>query len=340
MPKLQVDFGRSHFDVLPNELVCKIMIDMSLKDRQHLVEAHPRFLKLAQSSGLKTRVLTRSDKFTERKDLEKVLDPESTNIQVNSLHRSHRLLWYNLCCNNYNSLMNLNVFHLMPNLKQVTFKRCELWGARCHCQAECVFTFFDCKLWQMLLTKVRCLEFDNCSHGKQSKDTIDNLSTFLSWGNFIQKVFLNSNSDISLQEVTMRNFLTQRDFEKLMLELVPWILTSRQAGSEETRMEIKNHKREFIDIAPIIFASGEILELYTCIRRLELCLEALRMTLRWPEYSLEDESNKCKMFDMRKDGRGVLKTTLTEDFDMAALRRELSARLGGGLRWYEFLGYC
>ncbi len=334
MSKLQVhqdEFGQSLFDLLPNELVCKIMIDMSLKDRQHLVDAYPipRFLKLAQSPVLKTRVLTRSDIFTERQDLEKVLDPEGIEIQVDSLHHRHSVSFVNLSCSHYDEMLNLNVFHLMPNLTQVILKKCVLRALR-YCQEKRLCTFFDCELQKMLLAKVRYLEFDDCYHDKESRDMTLNRFSLWSWRDFIHIVFLHSDSSIMLREVTMRNSLTLRDFKKLIRDIVIWILTSTcssRLNRSDFRIEMKNHERESIDIAPIIFSSVETL--YPTLR-LDLCLEAFRTTMRWPEYSVEDESIKikCKMFEMRKDGRGVLKTMLTEDFDMAVLRRELVTRLG------------
>ncbi len=123
MPKRQVEFGMSHFDCIPKELVCEIMIRMPLEDRLSFLGAYPRFLKLAQSSALRTRVLTYSDRLTERRDLEKVLDPEGTRIQVSSLSMNHHWHYLNCKCN---PLLDPDVFHLMPKLQVIIFKDCEL----------------------------------------------------------------------------------------------------------------------------------------------------------------------------------------------------------------------
>ncbi len=312
MPKLQVEFGRSHFDPVPKELVSKIMIEMSLNDRLNFLEVYPRFLKLAKSSALKTRFLTRSDIFMERQDLEKVLDLEGTNIQVRSF--SCETCKYSLRCECY-SLLNLDVFHLMPNLQVVTFNNCELMPSKCLCQDEIIYTFFDCQSWKTLLTKVRCLEFNNCEH-----DSMDKWFTMWSWRTFFHRVFFSSDSNISLREVIMRNSLTQRDFKKLMCELVTWILTSG-LNSSDVRMEIQTPERESIDIARIIFAPSEN---FGPSDMLQWYLDALRKTLGWPEYSIQDESKKCLKFEMTKDVRGIPKVKLTEVLDMAMLRKEFA----------------
>ncbi len=320
MPKQQVEFGISRFDCIPNEVVCEIMMRMSLEVRLRFLGAYPRFLELAQSSALETRVLTYFDRLTERQDLEKVLDPEGTRIQVKSLLMDRH--WHCLNCK-CNPMLDPDVFHLMPKLQVITFKDCELWPSKCACQEMKVCTFLDCQSWKMLLTKVRRLEFVNCHHGNEAKD----MDILNSLSDVFNRVFLNSDSSILLREVSMTNFLPPFFIKKLMYDILTWTYHKMISGPNipEIRMEIENHKRESIEIADMFFSSGED---FKRVKRLEICLKALYKTLKWPNDCTEVTSIKVARLEMTKNEGGILKIRLTEDFNMGLLRKELAKRLG------------
>ncbi len=196
----------SHFKVLPNELIIKVMASLTLGERLCFMRAFPRFKGFGLDSGLKKSVMTSYDLHLDSYELKKVLDHEQTAFELSLDHDGHV---------NYTKTI-LELTQLMCNLQEVTLKNCRFNIMRCTCGCPTYQSgFFKCSVVREL-AKVKVVNFDAC----------DSLTEFelamACWGNFLDMHHKFSEKDSNLNtlpEVSFTNMFSTKGLVTLLLNL-------------------------------------------------------------------------------------------------------------------------
>ncbi len=124
---------------------------LTLKDRACFIEVFPRFGDLGKSTAFKNRRITISDAGMSRWDLEKVLDPNGTTLEMSVDYPDIRT-----------PLLIREALKVMPNLQEVVLKSCQIMPIL-HANPAIDATLFHRIYWERLLnSKVKSLTIDSC----------------------------------------------------------------------------------------------------------------------------------------------------------------------------------
>ncbi len=148
----------SYFDVIPVELLVRMMIPLKLKDRLHLAKAYPHLSRIAKDSILKTRLVTCSESALSRAEMETILDFDGTKVEFSldftkDTEKKTRLA--------------ISTIELMPKLEKVTLKGCTfvpiLWleCGWCDPSKPCCTNCLSHSFWTALLKRAHTIVFDD-----------------------------------------------------------------------------------------------------------------------------------------------------------------------------------
>ncbi len=314
----------SHFDVLPLEIVTEIMTNLTVKERLSFMSAYPKFNELGQVSTLKTRTITQSSAKMNTKELKSVLDHNGKEIKV-SLDKSDAL---------FRTTLLLDVFHLMPQLEDITLNSCHLLFHTCikMCPPEWVTSCrTHCWFWHKLLTSAKAITFQSCTQSEE-----DASLAWEAWIAIFERYIFGEGSESTLREVTFSNTLSVVDLCELTLcfrAWVSWEVFSFQ--KEPIPLEVENLEGEILEIGTIPLEPQ--LDNLNYDRSLKMGIKALYRTMSWP-CELDNDPDPwlhllapvksyhgrlCTKIKFWLDGSGIRRIRITENFNMSKLRSEL-----------------
>ncbi len=154
------------FGLLPKELVVEVMTKLSLQTRYYFIMAYPQYKCLGQISSLKRRLIKRSNICMNKENLQWLLDPNGTAIEL-SLDRRMLMKTY------------FDTAALMSNLQEVTLKNCRLHLPSCNSFIKTVVRQSVRKFLNEL-GKIRHVKFDGCTCFCKAKGITNDC-----WGEYI-----------------------------------------------------------------------------------------------------------------------------------------------------------
>ncbi len=300
---------QDYFLVIPQELVLQIMASLPLKDRLSLMQAYPKFQSLGQDRHFKTRVITSSEtSITNKKDLEKLLDPTGTHVQF-SLNFSSTLVGDNS--------LTINTLYLMPNLQEVSFKDCKLDMEVCQCESDTMCSI-ECSFWNLLLARVAIVKIDNCTIA--TYEGLNYFAAWYRWTKLLRKHLRKAGSP--LREANLSDTLLAVDGLKAITCAMVFIVSPVMSVVEfDIRFIAEDHNGKSLNIASLEDSTGTYSQLRN---RLFECSKPLsKIASRSPQE--RTLPFKFKNVQIKVDGSSDIDIKVIDDFDLTRFESELQA---------------
>ncbi len=296
----------SYFGLLPTELMVSLMIQLKLRDRLRLAKAYPELICISQDSILNTRVLTCSEAGMDQADLEMILDVNGTKVQVSLDFKKNATCKVELA---------INIMELMPNLSEVTLKRCNIVPfvhVNCALSESCsdINSF-----WNELLSRVHILNIDSdcqVAYGKLSE-----VSVWSCMATLFRKHL--NREESNLQTINISSLFPALSFTGFLRRLVSSRAQFDIVG--KIHLSVESREGQVLDMRRIICAGNAR---WNFIRHY-LCFCALFKTIRRGHQPrrlyvpLTYDS-----ISVKKDGfSGGVRVEICHDFEMARFKRKL-----------------
>ncbi len=307
----------TYFRVLPNELLLKVMAHLTIQSRHYFIKAYPQYKYLGQDSSLKTRSIKRSNVRLDKEDLQWLLDPNGTALEL-SLDRVSLIRTY------------FDANELMCNLQEVTLKNCRFDLFRCSWLSDSrrnkASQFMDA------LEKVKFLKLDGCKCLCRKEEYVTD-----SWTHFISLQHFHGAMAPKPEILAYHNMITMAVFKRVMkiLSELCFFDEFNEYGYDELesdeyeylrdmRIMVKNLDGESLDLAgPILKMPAPDRDLIERRRNYSVksFFRAIRFKSGW------DSQKTFRKLEVRSRNRffELNEIELTEDFDMEMLKRKLDA---------------